>query len=62
MAYPPFKDSLGPDNDFRPQPSYNLIFFVIFDDKHKVSVPIAAKTPLTLNPSIIVNGVIATQT
>ena len=40
MAYPAFKDSLGLENDFGPQPSRNLIFFVIFDDNYKVSVPI----------------------
>ena len=40
MAYPAFKDSLFLDHDFGPQSSRNLIFFVIFDDNYKVSVPI----------------------
>ena len=40
VAYPAFKDSLKPDNYFGPQPSKNLLFFVIFYDNYKVSVPI----------------------
>ena len=40
VAYPVFKDSLKSHNYFGPQPSKNLIFFVIFDDNYKVSVPI----------------------
>ena len=40
VAYPALKDSLLPENDFWPQPSWNLIFFVIVDDNNKVSVPI----------------------
>ena len=40
VAYPAFKDSPGLDNDFGPQPSWNLIFFISFDDNYKVSAPI----------------------
>ena len=40
VAYPVFKDFLKPHNYFRPQPFKNLIFFVIFDDNYKISVPI----------------------
>ena len=68
VAYPAFKDSLRPDNDFRPQHSLNPIFSVIFGDNHKVSVLIGKlmmrgfqNTP-DFNPSINVKGVIATQT
>ena len=40
VAYPAFKDSLQPDNDFWPQYSLNPIFSIIFGANHKVSVPI----------------------
>ena len=38
VAYPVFKDSLRPDNDFGPQYSLNPIFSVIFGENHKVPV------------------------
>ena len=38
VAYPAFKNSGQPDNDFGPQYSLNPIFSVIFSDNHKVSV------------------------
>ena len=40
VSYPAFKDSLGLDNDFGPQPSRNLIFFIIFDDNTKFHCPL----------------------
>ena len=40
VAYPAFKNSGRPDNDFGPQLTLNPIFSVIFCDNHKVSVPI----------------------
>ena len=40
VAYPAFKDSLQPDNDFGPLYSLDPIFSTIFGANHKVPVPI----------------------
>ncbi len=39
-AYHALKNSVKPDNDFRPQHFLNPVFFVIFGNNHQVSVPI----------------------